>query len=59
MGFGRPLAESKSFNRLDSNKFGNAVRESTTHEAFLSGKEEDDGATMCLNRDGKRVRTLV
>lgn len=29
------------------------------HDAFLSGKEDygEDGAYMCLNRDGKKVST--
>ena len=64
IGFGQQkqqqLSESKSFGKFESNKFKNAIRESTNHENFMSAKAARDedyaGHVMCLNKDGKEVR---
>lgn len=68
LGFGNRQAESKGFmstGRFESNKFKNAIRESTNHDNFMKevgqnqiqneGNGEDGGSMMCLNRDGKKV----
>jgi hypothetical protein len=50
--------QQKAYSRFESNKFKNAIRESTTHDNFMAAKEDmqmDDGSMMCLNRDGKKV----
>lgn len=60
LGFGKQLTDSKSYGKFDSNKFKNAIRESTNHENFLAAKEEEAGGMlMCLNKDGKTVRKIL
>lgn len=65
LGFGQKqpqtLTDSKSYGKFESNRFKNAIRESTNHENFLAAKarDEDGGHPMCLNKDGKEVTSYA